>query len=302
MTLLWKPTLSATLPIDPETGDFALLGIPFPVYASPKIDGFRVMVQRATLVSRNGLPVRNRELQARYGRREYEGLDGELTDGPPTASDVFNRTSKVATKAAADAHNTQFNVIDWFGDFELGMRYSCLKEASGGWRVDDKTIRVIKQTLVHTVAQLKAYEAKTPVAGYEGVMLRRAGQGAYVQKRSTLREFYLVRLKRFEYAEAVIVGVKPLMHNLNTDKTAAGKRSSKKAGMAIDADRVGSAVLRDCKTGVEFDTTVGAERLRTWKGWPSVIGMKVRYKYQACGTKDKPRINTCAFAELAVTS
>ena len=296
--LLWKPLLSGTLPINPATGDFDYSLIPFPVYASPKIDGFRAMVQRGILVSRNGLPVRNKELQARYGHKEYEGLDGELTDGPPNGEDVFHRTSKVVTKADADASAVQFNVIDWFGDLNLGIRYSCLEEAKGGW--DDKTIHVIKQTFIRSVAQLKAYEAKTLAAGYEGVMLRCADQGAYMQKRSTLREFYLVRMKRFEYAEAVIIGVNPLRHNANEERTSAGKRSSKKAGMVVDYNRVGSATLRDCKTGIEFDTTIGAERLRAWKGWPHALGVRVRYKYQVCGTVDKPRINTCSFAELGV--
>jgi len=154
---------------------------------------------------------------------------------------------------------------------------------------------------------LKAYEAKCLSQGYEGVMLRRADQGVYPQKpgkqnRSTLNEFYLARLKRFEHDDAVIVAFHPLKHNLNTERTATGARSSKKAGKVIDAEgRVGSVTLRDVKTGVEFDTTVGAEALRTWNGWHRAIGKMVRYKYQVCGTKDKPRINTCAFDELGVT-
>jgi DNA ligase-1 len=303
--LLWKPTLAATLPIDPATGDFDYSLIPFPVYASPKEDGFRAMVQSGILVSRNGLSVRNKELQARYGRKEYEGLDGELTDGPPNGEDVFHRTSKIVTKADADASDVRFNIIDYYlahGSLkDLHARIDDLKSGDHIWHA----VTIIPQMPIETVNQLKKFEQQCLKQGFEGVMLRQADQGVYPQKpgkenRSTLREFYLVRMKRFEQADAIIVVVHPLKHNANEERTGAGKRSSKKAGMVVDASRVGSATLRDCTSGKEFDTTIGAERLRTWKGWPSAIGKKVRYKYQLCGTIDKPRINTCSFAELGV--
>lgn len=140
-------------------------------------------------------------------------------------------------------------------------------------------------------------------------MLRRADQGAYPQKadkhgkplknnRSTLKEFYLARLKRFETDDAVIVSFHPLEHNTNEERTATGARSSKKAGIVVDHNRVGSVTLRDVKTDKLFDTTVGSTRLREWKGWPSAIGKIVRYKYQKVGTKDLPRINTCDFAGI----
>jgi DNA ligase-1 len=303
--LLWKPLLSGTLPIDPVTGDFDYSLIPFPVYASPKEDGFRAMVQRSVLVSRNGLVVRNKELQARYGRKEYEGLDGELTAGPPNGEDVFHRTSKIVTKADADASDVRFNIIDYYlahGSLkDLHARIDDLKSGDHIWHA----VTIIPQMPIETVNQLKKFEQQCLKQGFEGVMLRRADQGVYPQKpgkenRSTLREFYLVRMKRFEQVEAIIVAVRPLKHNANEERTGAGKRSSKKAGMVVDASRVGSATLRDCVSGREFDTTIGAERLRTWKGWSSAIGKKVRYKYQLCGTVDKPRINTCSFAELGV--
>jgi DNA ligase-1 len=287
------------------TGDFRYDLVPFPCYASPKIDGFRSEVQRGVLVSRNGLPVKNRELQARYGRKEYEGLDCELTDGPANGVGVFHRTSSVVKKASADASNVRMNVIDYVPEDSMSI---CLKDRLYYLQDDEciTGIKLIPQTLIRTIAQLKTYETKILKQGWEGVMLRRTDQGAYPQKpgkenRSTLNEFYLVRMKRFEQAEATIVAVHPLKHNANEERTATGARSSKKVGMVVDKTQVGSATLKDCKTGKLFDTNIGAARLRKWKGWPSAIGKKVRYKYQLCGTVDKPRINTCAFDELEVT-
>ena len=299
MGLLWKPLLSATVPIDPATGDFDWSVIPFPVFCSCKIDGFRAMVQRGVLVSRNGLPVRNVELQKRYGRKEYEGLDCELTAGLPHGEGVFNATSRVVKKADAKAEHVRMNVIDYYGND--GMKFS----DRIGWlktKLADapKQVCVIKQTLVKDVSQLKSFEASCLTDGYEGVMLRKADQGPYPQKpgkanRSTLNEFYLARLKRFETDEAIIVSTHSLKHNLNEERTATGARSSKKAGIVVDVHRVGSVTLRDVKTGKEFDTTVGSTRLREWKGWAGAVGKTVRYRYQLIGTKDRPRLNTCSF-------
>ena len=302
MTLLWKPLLASSVPMDPTTNDFAWELIPLPCYASPKLDGFRCMVQGGKLVTRNGLLVRNTELQLRYGRPEYEGLDGELCDGKVATHDVFNRSSKVVNNTNADASKTTLCVIGFNSGYEdtFKQRWTMLKD---GYRGFEKYggVMLINQTLIKTVDALKAYVAKNEALGYEGTMIVRADLGPYPQKpgkenRSTLKEGYLLRLKRFEYAEARLVAVHPLEHNGNTEVTGAGRKSSKKAGMTVDTARVGSATLRDVKTGVEFNTTIGAEKLRSWKGWPTALGKSFRYRYQAVGTKDKPRINSCDFA------
>jgi DNA ligase-1 len=307
-TLLWKPLLASSLPMDPDTGDFRWDLIVFPVWASPKFDGYRAMVQRGVLTSRGGLAVANRELQRRYGRKDLEGLDGELCTGRPTATDVYHATSRVVRKAEADASTTNLYVIDTFtGLLDFKERHLQLMRRvetdPTRWGVN---IIPIKQQLIKTLDKLKTFERECLRQGYEGVMLRRGDQGAYPQKggkenRSTLKEFDLVRLKRFEYEEATILAVHPLMHNTNEERTATGKRATKKAGMVEDKTRVGSATLKDRKIGVEFDTTIGAEALRSWAGWkrPELWrGKTVRYKFQAVGTVDRPRINTCDFAGL----
>lgn len=310
MTLLWKPLLASSLPIDTATNEFNWSLVQFPVYASPKLDGYRAMVQRGKLVSRAGLLVLNKQLQARYGRKVFDGLDAELCTGLPTAQGVFNATSRVVRKAEAEASTTKLYVIDRCGGgvpLSFRERHLSLLHDEGRdrarWGVD---VIVIKQTLIRNLEALQKYERAKLAEGYEGVMLRRADQGEYPQKpgkenRSTLTEFNLVRMKRFEHAMATIMRVHPLRHNDNEERTATGKRSTKKAGIRVDPKLIGSATLLDDVTGVEFETTIGSAALRAWPGWKdfnSWRGRRVRYKYQVCGTKDKPRINTCAFEEL----
>ena len=311
MTLLWKPLLAVSLPMACEDFDYSL--IPFPVYGSPKLDGIRAMVQNGRVVSRNGREFPNKAVQEKFGGDFFEGLDGELILGKPYGQDAFNRTSGVTNSGQPEAYQAalkllRFNVFDLvrvndeFSNNHFAQRLKYLETYAGSG------VNVVKQTLIRSVAQLKAYEAKCLAQGYEGVMLRRADQGAYPQKpgkenRSTLKAFDLVRLKRFEYDFARILEGHPLEHNLNTEKTATGKRSTKKSGVTVDASLIGSATLQDVKTGVKFNTTIGSNALRGWVGWKNPAlwqGKQVRYKWQVCGTKDKPRINSCSFVELGV--
>ena len=302
----WKPLLSATLPLD-----YDLEKLTYPLFASPKIDGFRMTVQGGLPLTRKGLTYRNAVVRELYGADCYEGLDGELCVGPPWATDVFNRTQNCVNSGGEEAAATFrkhgcFWVIDYHevgGYDSFKKRYEWLIGSYG-----DDFVKIINQTLVKNAAQLRAYYDKTTAKGYEGVMLRRGDSGPYPQKpgkenRSTLKEVHLVKWKPFEYSFARITACFPLEPNVNEEKTAAGKRSTKKAGIVVDHSRVGSVTLRDVDTGVEFDMTVQTTKLQEWVGWRQEKNWKgkvVRYKHQACGAKEKPRVASCPFAELGV--
>lgn len=304
MTLLWKPLLAATLKPDAD-----LDTLPYPLYASPKIDGIRAMVQGGVVVSRKGVPFPNAGVQRAFGGKVYEGLDMELVYGEPWAPDVFNKTQSVVLsgareKAAIGEREVTGWAIDRYGAHDsqsFKFRYDtlgdCFEDARGS------KIRRIPQTLVRSSKDLLRFEERALARGYEGVMLRRADSGAYPQKpgkdnRSTLREFELVKLKRMDHGFGAIVAVHPLEHNLNEEKTAAGKRSSKKGGIVVDPERVGSVTLRDGK--YEFNVNVQTNELRD-KGpgwWQARIGSRVRYTHQSVGRKESPRFPQCKFEEL----
>lgn len=309
--LLWKPLLAASLPVDAD-----LEALPYPLWASPKLDGFRCMGQGRKGVSRKGLPFRNAAVQDLFKTcgGNLEGVDGELCVGAPWAEDCFNRTQNCANTGSEEAaeewrrHGTYwvFARYDQGVGAPLGRMFTTLGLLRGLPKV-----RIVKQTLIRTAKQLEAYEAKTTAKGYEGVMLRRSDGPAYPQKpgkesRSTLREFDLVKWKRFEQAEAEIMERFPLMHNLNEEKTAAGKRSTRKAGVVEDAEgRTGSVTLRRLDGSGEFSMTVQGDKLQRWAGWADPArwrGVKVRYKYQLAGMKEngRPRVASCSFRELGV--
>ncbi len=312
MSLLWKPTLAATLPVDAD-----LSSLPYPLWASPKYDGRRALVQGGNLVSRNGIVVPNRSACEPIEALDLEGYDGELVVGPATAPNVRNRTmSYLATQGHVETGEVvrreplTYYVFDWFDEsheqpFEerqVGVRPSGVPVVN----VIDKWTKVVivKQKLIKTPREIAQYEAEKVSDGHEGVMLRSANSGKpYMQKRSTLREFELVKWKRWETGEAVILAAHPLEHNLNISKTAAGRKSSKKVGMVKDAMRFGSATMRDVKTKAEFSVQIPGEKLQRWNGWrmyaADYLQMKFVYKYQP-GAKGVPIHPTCAFAELGV--
>jgi DNA ligase-1 len=307
MTLFWKPTLAATLPIDCDLAN----DVPFPVWASPKYDGMRAVVQGGKLVSRNGIAVPNRTACEGVEKLGLEGYDGELVVGKPTDADVRNRTmsylmtqGRVETGEVPIIKPVTYFVFD---KYHLTDTFEDRQDELAPVSIDKWTkIQVVKQTLVKTTAKLREYEALLVSKGYEGVMLRRAwlhrASQPYMQKRSTLREFELVKWKRWEHGTAIILAVHPLEHNTNKIKTAAGRKQTLKSGIMQDSALFGSATLRDVVTKKEFSVQIPGTKLQAWIRWRNKDWWwvkKVTYKFQP-GAKGVPIHPTCAFTELGV--
>lgn len=148
---------------------------------------------------------------------------------------------------------------------------------------------------VSSYEELLIHEREFLYEGFEGVMLRHPN-GPYKQNRSTLREAYLVKVKRFEDSEALITGYEPLYRNLNDaefDERGYTKRSHASDGKVAD-DLLGKVVVRDLGTGVEFSVGSGfteAQRIQLWALRDSnLMGRVIKYKsFKNAGVKDAPR-------------
>lgn len=99
----FRPMLSATV------AEVAKLR--FPLLASHKLDGIRALVRDGVVVSRNLKPIPNRHVQALFGRREYEGLDGELLVGDPTDPRAFLGTTSAVMSREGEP-DVYFHVFD----------------------------------------------------------------------------------------------------------------------------------------------------------------------------------------------
>lgn len=280
-----KPMLAA------KVGFNDLDKLRFPLLASPKLDGVRAVVQKdGTITSRSLKIFPNAFTVKRFNDPMLHGLDGELIVGSPSAPDAFLKTSK-AVMTIDGSPNVKFHIFDsfieqshpYYDRFEKAKKLACRNEH----------IQLVEQRVVKSVDELTAMEVEYVGLGYEGIMLRNM-DAPYKFGRSTFKEQFLVKLKRFEDSEAVILDVVQMHRNLNeaeTDNLGHQVRSSKKSGMK-PMPLVGAISVKDIKTGVQFEIGSGfteGQRSELWQKRKTLSGLVVKYRYQPAGVKDKPR-------------
>ena len=270
----------------------------FPMLVSPKLDGVRCLIIDGVAMSRSLKPIPNKHVQKLFGRKELNGLDGELIVGPPTAKDVYNKTTSGVMSVEGEPA-VKFYVFDDFSAKDKVKQNLFGQEGHFEHRLLSAIRRITLEDNCKEVKHYKAnneadaghYEAHFLTQGYEGMMLR-LPSGPYKYGRSTAKEAWLVKLKKFDDSEAEIIGMTELMTNTNEairNELGHLERSSKKAGKK-GKGVLGSLIVRDIKSKVEFEIGTGftaAQREGIWKLNP--IGALVKYKSQPSGVKDKPR-------------
>ncbi|MGH7745791.1 MAG: ATP-dependent DNA ligase [Candidatus Dormibacteria bacterium] len=263
----------------------------FPVYASSKLDGIRGIALGGVLWSRSGKPIPNKYVQtwAKANANLLEGLDGELIVGKPWAKDVYR-----ATNSAVMSHDGEPSFEFYVFDHVLNNNatYTTRIKELGARKMPPKVV-VLNNRYISSQEELDEFENACLDQGYEGLILRDPN-GPYKNGRSTTKQGWMLKLKRFSDDEATIIGSEELMSNQNTaNKDAFGRteRSSHLANM-VPAGLLGALVVVDCKTKVEFNIGTGFDaetRERLWKQRDALVGKLVRYRHFRVGVKDKPR-------------
>lgn len=271
----------------------------FPKLASPKIDGVRALcwvnpdTMKPELVSRTLKPIPNAHIQRTYAQWAFVGLDGELVVGNPTDKNLMQQTSS-GVMSEDGIPNVRWFVFDKWDDLSIYAQRALRAKKICSMYSD--LLQWVPHIPVADLHQMYAQEAKWVEEGYEGMMLR-APDGPYKQNRSTLREGYLLKLKRFEDSEAVVIGYIEQQTNTNEaeeDERGYTKRSSHKAGK-VNAGVLGALQVRDLATGVEFDVGTGftyEQRKNLWQGRQFLPGQIITYKHFTVGVVDKPRFPT----------
>jgi len=257
----------------------------FPVLASPKLDGIRALKINNEAMSRKFIAIPNTHIQSLFAALP-DGLDGELMVNGQTFNQI---QSSVMTEGGAP--NIEYWVFDYVKS-SLKTPYEQRMKDLSALALPPFCIKVIPK-LINNVNELMICEAECLAAGYEGVMIRSPGS-PYKCGRSTAREGYLLKIKRFKDSEAVVLDLKERMHNANEaeiDELGHTKRSSHKANLIPDGT-LGKFVVRDLTSGIEFDIGTGMDdalRQEVWDNKKNYIDKIVKYKYQEAGMKDKPR-------------
>lgn len=294
----------------PMKGDDADLSrLVFPYMVTPKIDGHRCIIKDGVAYTSAMKPFPNEYVQRYFSGGQYDGLDGELVVGSANHPDVFKNTSSGVRRAHGEP-DFIFHVFDCWDDemvdcvtgkrsgfMEAGGRFDWLVEQAERGMYEQTRIQIVPMTLVTSMLQLEALEAAYLAEGYEGVMLRHPGS-PYKRGRSTVRENFLLKLKRFADAEAEIVGFVEQMKNNNvatTNELGRTKRSSAKAGK-VGKGTLGALVVRALNgkyAGVEFEIGTGLDdtyRRSIWGAQDWYRGKVITFKYQDIGSYEKPRI------------
>lgn len=272
--MIQKPMLAATIK--------DVIDLEFPLLATPKLDGIRCIIKEGIPVSRNFKPIPNK-----FVRQELkglpDGLDGELM----LRQGDFNSVQS-AIMSEEGKPDFVYNVFDVYSTKGYQDRVT---EAIRLFNLPIPRINIVFPAFVKDLEQLAIFEKTAIEQGYEGVMLRKP-DSPYKFGRSTMKEQYLMKLKRFEDSEATIIGFEELMHNDNEateDLLGHTKRAKKQANMT-PAGTLGKLIVKDMKNGIEFGLGTGftAEMRKTiWENRATYMGKIVNYKYQ--GIVDKPR-------------
>jgi DNA ligase-1 len=285
---MFKPMLA-----DNSHADEVIASLRYPLLASIKYDGIRATMQEDRLVSRTLKAIPNRHVQNKFAELP-PNIDGEIMVGPPSAKDVFQQTTSIVMSHNEPAHEAKFYVFDMFDEKDdFDTRWVRARTETFG--ITD--VIHINQVLIHSEKELLAYEERALEHGYEGLILRDP-KGLYKQGRSTLKQGWLLKLKRFVDAEAKILGFYEEMENTNEAKTnllGRTERSTKKEGMVGKGTLGGFDVIgiNGQFKNVEFSVGSGltAEQKKTfWTDRKRLAGKVLKYKYFPIGVKDKPRL------------
>ena len=289
-----KPVTDAQLQIHLDECGF--------LWGQPKIDGMRVYIgENLVPQTRSGKEWKNKPLRAwAQARPSLRGMDGEVVPGHTYTEDSF-RQAMSGTRSADGSREFTFWAFDYVGNgwniYRYEDRFEHLKqtilEPLEAFQEGDEyhaRIAPCPTFKLATLDEVKAFEEKMILDGWEGAMFRRPDR-AYKFGRSTNRGGELIKMKRYEDAEAIVVGVEPWHQNDNAaTQSPLGYqvRSAHQEGK-VPLERLGALnveLLTDRSVKFSIGVMQGithAERDRLWGVRDTLPGRICKFKHQGYG-------------------
>lgn len=271
----------------------------YPKWVSDKHDGIRCRTAlcptneypKGTIVgvSRSLKVLPNIHIQATLAHSAV-GFDGEIVIPGATFHEI---QSKVMTELSLP-FSFEYRLFDHVPHHKgqpFLQRLQTLRHRVNMYGIDEMSI--IKQTKVNDADELQAAFNDAIARGYEGLIVR-DGDAPWKEGRSTFNQEWMLKMKQFVDAEAVIIGYVEEMENLNPkeeNELGYSKRSSHKANKQ-GKGRLGALVVRDIESRKVFNIGSGfdaAMREWIWARRKRLKGRIVTYKSHAFGVKDLPR-------------
>lgn len=255
----------------------------YPVLCTPKLDGIRCVIVNGEPFTRALKAIPNNHINKLLSSLQCDNLDGELmVDGD------FNNVQSAVMKSEGTPKFTYyvFDKINTFNSYEQRIRNLSYKDFPD-------YVKVLSPCSISNEEELLEYLESCLQDGYEGVMIR-SPDSPYKYGRSTVKEGYLLKLKRFFDDEAELVEVTEKMHNANElehDNLGYAQRSLKKEHM-IPAGTAGSCTLK--WKGKVFKVGFGkgfTDELKqyVWDNRDELVGQTVKFSYQELSKDGIPR-------------
>lgn len=301
-----KPILACDVDLDK---------LEYPVAAMFKIDGVRALNVDGRLVGRSGKQFKNRLNTEFFSDPRFEGFDGEMVIDRITGCGICNETTS-AMGTIKGTIETRWCLFDYFAeedyDSPYALRYKRLSQKLEQLYQEDPSLAsrlwLIPSRTLYSRDDVDAMEIESIQEGYEGLILRDL-HAPYKFGRSTVKEGYYLRLKRFMDSEVMVTDVKEGRSNQNeltANPHGYAERSTLAAGM-VPNGMVGTIVglaLHDVTfnnriiitKGSEVEIAPGkmshADRRYYFDNQDEIIGKMVKYQFFPTGVKDKPRFPT----------
>lgn len=272
----------------------------YPGLVSPKLNGIRCVIRDGKPLSYTGKPIPNRYITKCLSDFKLEGLDGELVVGPPNAYDALNKSSSgvMSRDGEPDFKLYAFDYHDMPAGTPYCLRHEALINEIQSLQGQDFPVEMVLHSTVSSVEDFLLREKLYVEAGYEGIIYR-ATDGLYKYGRSTAKQQWSMKLKRFKDAEAKIIGFKEEMENANDEEVNAiglTKRGHSKDGM-IPKGRLGAFVCETVADGVHFHSaeTFGLAsgfndefKVWAWNNRDALAGQFVIYQFFMVGINGVP--------------
>lgn len=268
--------------------------VKFPVIVQPKIDGVRGLNFNGQLVGRSLKQHKNANVSALFSGPEFIGLDGELIRGTDAcASDLCRKTTSLLN-TFLKIDSVVWIVFDYITPETIDLPYHKRFEILN--RISLPNVQVVPSIVCPDMDKLITLDRMIVDRGFEGTILRDPN-GRYKEGRSTVKEGGLLRIKRFEDAEAKVINVTEGNHNGNesqTNELGLTYRTSHKENM-VPNGLVGNLI---CETDAGEIITVSpgklteSERRYYFENQSEIVGKIIKYKHFPKGVKDKPRFPT----------
>lgn len=279
---MFKPTLAVAADLDK---------IQFPVYASCKLDGIRCSIVNGQALTRTLKAIPNKHISAALSLPHLTGLDGELILGDPCSKSVYRDTNSAVMSHDGKPDMSYFvfdlhNIGDRFFN-----RVAKLQELVRHLTPEGIKITALDQRPIYTYQEMLDFEEVCLNLGFEGLILR-SYDSPYKFGRSTVKEGYMLKVKRFSDNEGEVVGIIEEMFNGNEaeiNELGRTKRSTAAEGL-VGKGTMGALVVKELDTGVVFNLGTGfdaKDRAAMWANPP--IGKVVVFKHFASGRLNLPR-------------